>query len=574
MKDSDSDEDDISASDEDDPDYRQEGSADSSSEETESVSSSLEEVENEEALKKRSADSPTTSRLSVTNLGDASTSTISGNKNSVNVSSSCNDKVIWSNVKDDFQPRKYIPPLRDCVILADVNCGSSELQVFLKLFPKSLFMFISQCTNRRLEILESATKKKIPKTDEGEIMIALGCSFVMSYNRLPHFSHYWSSNASLGNEAIKTAISRDRCMLLFSKLYCNEPEKPDSVSKLYYVEEITSCLKTTFQKCRADSAVQSIDESMTKFKGRTVLKQYMPLKPVKRGIKIWLRCDSLTGYTYDFNVYCGKETIHTDGTLGERVVARLAETISNPDTALCFDRFFTSVHLLDTLPYAAVGTVIKTRKNVPKFSDKLEKGDSYALQNTSGTLAVKWHDTKEVLVLSNCHSNIKTTVKRTQKNGTRIDVECPDAIAFYNKFMGGVDIADQMATLYDHDRKSAKWWKKVFYKLLMISAVNAWIVFKEVKGNDIPFLQFLVALAEGMIAFGKGRAHIRRKKSSGRPSKRFKNMLNVGDHLPVEGNSRRRCFHCSTQKIETRTKTLCQMCQLPLCKNCFTPYHT
>lgn len=333
MKDSDSDDDDISASDEDDPDYTQDGSTDSKCEVTESSSSSSEEVADEHVTKKR-PDS-----LLVSTFGSASTSNTSGKKNNGSMSSSSNDNVIWSNVKDNFEPRKSIPPLRECLILADVNRSSSELHVFLKLFPKSLFIFIAQCTNKRLEILESASKKKITKTDEGEIMVALGCSFVMSYNRLPHFFHYWSSNALLGNEAIKSAISRDRCMLLFSKLYCNEPEKPDTVSKLYYVEEITSCLKATFQKCRTDSAVQSIDESMAKFKGRSVLKQYMPLKPVKRGIKLWLRCDSLTGYTYDFNVYCGKETMQSEGTLGERVVARLAETISNPDTALCFDRF-------------------------------------------------------------------------------------------------------------------------------------------------------------------------------------------------------------------------------------------
>ncbi|KAJ8893830.1 hypothetical protein PR048_006431 [Dryococelus australis] len=87
---------------------------------------------------------------------------------------------------------------------------------------------------------------------------------------------------------------------------------------------------------------------------------------------------------------------------------------------------------------------------MPKFSEKLEKGPSPLLRNS--TLAVKGHDTKEV--------------------------ECPDAVTFYNKFKGGVDIADEMATLYDHDRKFAKWWKKVFYRLLIISAVIVWIVFR------------------------------------------------------------------------------------------------
>jgi hypothetical protein len=52
---------------------------------------------------------------------------------------------------------------------------------------------------------------------------------------------------------------------------------------------------------------------MVKFKGRYSLKQYQPLKPIKRGVKIWERCDSRTGYVYDFNIYSGKEEKSSDG---------------------------------------------------------------------------------------------------------------------------------------------------------------------------------------------------------------------------------------------------------------------
>ena len=36
----------------------------------------------------------------------------------------------------------------------------------------------------------------------------------------------------------------------------------------------------------------SIDEAMIKFKGRSSLKQYVSLKPIKRGIKAWVRADA------------------------------------------------------------------------------------------------------------------------------------------------------------------------------------------------------------------------------------------------------------------------------------------
>ena len=87
---------------------------------------------------------------------------------------------------------------------------------------------------------------------------------------------------------------------------------------------------------------------MTQFKGRCSFKQYLPLKPVKRGIKVWMRCDVSTGYTYDMNVYARRKKRCEDA-VGQRVVFALANTIKNQDVTLAFDRYFTSVRLMDTL---------------------------------------------------------------------------------------------------------------------------------------------------------------------------------------------------------------------------------
>ena len=47
---------------------------------------------------------------------------------------------------------------------------------------------------------------------------------------------------------------------------------------------------------------------MIKFTGRSSLKQYMPMKPVKRGIKVWALADSHNGYFHKLQVYTGKES--------------------------------------------------------------------------------------------------------------------------------------------------------------------------------------------------------------------------------------------------------------------------
>ena len=141
--------------------------------------------------------------------------------------------------------------------------------------------------------------------------------------------------------------------------------------------------------------------------------------------------------------------------------------------------------------------------------------------------------------------------------------------------MGGVDRADQFIGLYDHDRKSTKWWKKVFYTCLSMCAVNSWIIYNDMRSKEdkIPFLSFLVTLAEELIAEGMRSTSLPTPKR-GPPSKKRRLFGPTPLHLPVEGQTRRRCFRCSQEKQQTRTKTLCRECNVPLCKNCFELYHT
>ena len=48
--------------------------------------------------------------------------------------------------------------------------------------------------------------------------------------------------------------------------------------------------------------LHSIDEIMVAFKGRSILKQYLPNKPSKCGLKLWGRSE-ISGYIYDFGIY-------------------------------------------------------------------------------------------------------------------------------------------------------------------------------------------------------------------------------------------------------------------------------
>ena len=82
----------------------------------------------------------------------------------------------------------------------------------------------------------------------------------------------------------------------------------------------------------------------------------------------------------------------------------------------------------------------------------------------------------------------------------------------------------------------------------------------------------MVPLAEQLIPHGKELATFKRRSVYGRPFK-SQCLLNVGEHLPVQGGSRR-CHRCHQKnKTETRTKTVCNQRNVALCPNCFADFH-
>lgn len=130
--------------------------------------------------------------------------------------------------------------------------------------------------------------------------------------------------------------------------------------KIYYMDELVNCLKFTFSREKSEDSFESIDESTILFKRRSTMKQRMPSKPIKDGIKIWQRSDAQRGYSNDYNIYHGKET-----NIGERVVQKLYSIIHETDVSIYKDRFFTTVNLMKTF---FMCRDLPNRKNLPIMS--------------------------------------------------------------------------------------------------------------------------------------------------------------------------------------------------------------
>jgi len=137
--------------------------------------------------------------------------------------------------------------------------------------------------------------------------------------------------------------------------------------------EAFEVIRTNFAKFHNPSEHLAIDEVIVKFKGRVVFKQYIPKERKSFGIKMFKLCDS-TGYTYDMNVYFGKERQRTKLhlTATHTTMTNLTRGVEEFGHKLYMDSFFSSLDLYDDLDqkkFCVVGQLGHIERTCPSNSD-------------------------------------------------------------------------------------------------------------------------------------------------------------------------------------------------------------
>ena len=300
---------------------------------------------------------------------------------------------------------------------------------------------------------------------------------------------------------------------------------------------------------------------------------------------MWMRADSKSGYVCEFEVYEGKKGDKVEKGLGAQAVMALTEHIHGRYHHVYCDNFFTGVDLfLDLLRKQtyAWGTIRPHRRGFPSdFKPLLKKGllnreDSRTVQNGYLTVSI-WQDTKPICcAATNASPNAVVPVTRKLKNGSRIQVSCPEAIQMYNKSMGGVDHNDQLRCYYTVRMKSRKFYKYLFWATFVVCLTNAFVLccnFTELGISSVK--DFHVALAKDLIAEYNSRKKRGRPSITSPPPQRFCNI-----NFPVKREKKgHRCHYCSNY-LHTRRETIwyCEDCNLHLCHtgredDCFRLYH-
>ncbi|XP_040069422.1 piggyBac transposable element-derived protein 4-like [Ixodes scapularis] len=326
--------------------------------------------------------------------------------------------------------------------------------IFDALFGGALTILVEQTNIYAKETKKKAWQDTTVEEMKGFLAILIRMGILQLQNR----RDYWSTDSDLGVASVNSVMPRARFFQLLRSLHANDNKTATRKGDvrhdpLHKLRPLITELSETFRASYQPSAYHSIDESMILFKGRKSFKHYMPMKPIKRGFKVWVRADATTGFISQFEVYTGKEG--DGGGLGYR------------------DLFDHGIY--------AVGTVRAQRKGLPdvvKNKKKINEGDhNYKVKGN--VAAIQWQDKRLVNVVTTAHDPSETvTVEKKNKDASKRSIKCPLAIVQYTKHMRRVDRFDQLRVYHTVTRKSRKWWMRIFYFLLDCALVNSFILYQ------------------------------------------------------------------------------------------------
>lgn len=458
------------------------------------------------------------------------------------------------------------------------------LDVWRLIFNGAMVQELVQWTNEKIvkmrETYSASDASFLGETNVLEIEAFLGLLIYSEVFKSNHESiESLFATDGTGRDVFRSTMSQKRFLFLLSCLRFDNAQTREERKQSNPAAAIAMIFNTLIENSQKNYTVGTsvcIDEMLVPFRGRCKFRMYMPLKPTKYGIKVLCMTDARNNYFYDGYIYCGKGS---DGlTLSDeertfsiptQAVLRLTRSIVKTNRNVTADNWFSSIELVNELRQRGltfVGTLKKNKREVPSaFLPKKSrpvKSCLYGFTDNMTLLSFVQKASKCVLVISSMH------------HGTATDpaTDKPEMIAFYNSTKGGVDSLDQKCANYSCNRRTRRWPMAVFFALLNISTVNAYVLHQSYRDAQyITRLNFLKALARSLTEpYMKVRltgANLQ-KELRFTISRVLKVEVNEEENPEVDVLERRGTCYLCDWRLKRRTKYLCCACKKPICLQC------
>ena len=206
-------------------------------------------------------------------------------------------------------------------------------------------------------------------------------------------------------------------------------------------------------------------------------------------------------------------------------------------------------------------TLRKNAKNLPNKEDLENSSKHYAFSNENNCFIQIYKDKKDVYFASNFKQNIE------------------DIKDYYNEKNRGVDIMDQYISYYNIERRSIKWWKKVFFFGIEVCINNSYILYKQNNNNNnrkYDFLTFRLNLIKQILNKYTAKEYNFEniKKNNAVNNLRIKFFKNCIHYPKKIKGLKKNCFYCYKEdKLQKQTNFYCEKCDKVLHLECFVVYH-
>lgn len=459
----------------------------------------------------------------------------------------------------------------------------SMLEAWDLIFTESYLQKIVDFTNIFIENLKSkfSRERDCRCTDIVELRALLGLLYFCGRLRSGHLNtkDLWEKDGS-GCDVCIATMSRERFHFLlrclrFDNMHTRAERR--QTDKLAPFREAFEEFNNNIKKYYIVGDDLTIDEKLEKTRGRCPFRQYIPSKPGKYGIKIFVMADARSFYTYNMEIYVGKnEGPYDHSNSPSDVVKRLVEPIKNSHRNIVMDNWFTSFPLLHDLVndygLTALGTLRKNKAEIPPIftttKGREDLSSLFGFQKDCTVVSYVPKRNKVVLLASTMHHDGKKDSGEGRK---------PEMIIDYNRTKCGVDVVDELCATYSVARATRRWPLVLFYGLLNIGGINAYIVVKANKeSNGAVMAKRRIALKD--LGLGLVMPQIRKRASVPNllPYIKTKIKFMLNDDLNVENTSAStsrsrppvcasRCAVCDWKK-DRKTKTVCELCFKKICR--------
>ena len=229
--------------------------------------------------------------------------------------------------------------------------------------------------------------------------------------KIGRLSDYWSQEPVPATPIFGLTMPSRRFLQIMRFLHFvnNEDLSIDTTFKTYKIQYLIDYLCKRFRAVYVPKCELSINETMLKAKGQFQYKQYIKIKPIKWGIKLFTVAESTTGYVLNVLPYTGKLCVTNYGKTTQTVLD-VAKDFLMKGHKFFLDNYYMSLELMKVLAQMntlCCGTVNSSRVGLPKDMKKscaalkkLKRCESIK-RMCGNVLAITWKDTRPVNLLTN-----------------------------------------------------------------------------------------------------------------------------------------------------------------------------